>query len=56
MLRTFNCGVGLIFVVPAEHAEKAVNTVDQAGREALVIGRVTEGDGKVHYKGSVNYG
>lgn len=56
MLRTFNCGIGLVFVVPAEQAEKAVNAVDQAGREAMVIGHVTEGNREVHYKGTLNYG
>ena len=55
MLRTFNMGQGLLFVVPADQAEKAVNTIDQAGREAVVVGRIISGNGKVEYKGSLSY-
>ncbi len=56
MLRTFNMGVGLAFVVSGAQAERAVETVHQAGREAIVIGRVVPGNGDVQYVGSVQYG
>ncbi len=56
MLRTFNMGMGMLFAVPADDAERAVNTVHQAGREALIVGKVVPGNGAVAYKGSLNYG
>lgn len=56
MLRTFNVGQGLLFVVTEAQAEKALNTVDQAGRSAVRVGRIIRGDGKVHYQGNLIYG
>jgi phosphoribosylformylglycinamidine cyclo-ligase len=56
MMRVFNMGLGLLFVVPANQVEKTLDTVDQAGRKALLAGRVIRGDGKVHYTGSLSYG
>lgn len=56
MLRTFNVGQGLLFVVTETQAEKALNTVDQAGRSAVRVGRIIRGDGKVHYQGNLIYG
>jgi len=56
MLRTFNMGQGLLFVVPAAHINKTLDTVDQTGRKAILVGRMIKGGGKVHYAGSLNYG
>ncbi len=40
MLRTFNCGVGMMVCVPAEQAELAITTLTQAGESAWVIGQI----------------
>lgn len=40
MARTFNCGVGMIVVVPADEAEAAVALFNQHGEKARVIGRL----------------
>ena len=56
MLRTFNCGIGLMFVVPVEQAGKAVETVELAGQQGTVVGRVIPGEKRVYYKGSLHYG
>jgi phosphoribosylformylglycinamidine cyclo-ligase len=45
MRRVFNCGIGLIAVVPAADAERAVHALAGAGRAAWVIGRVEAGEG-----------
>ena len=50
MLRTFNCGVGLIAVVPEARAEEALEIAAEAGETAWSIGRVAEGAG-VAYRG-----
>jgi phosphoribosylformylglycinamidine cyclo-ligase len=50
MLRTFNCGVGLIAVVPAGGVELALEILAEAGETAFPIGRVAPGAG-VRYAG-----
>jgi len=56
MLRTFNLGQGMLFVVPAEQVAKAQETVELAGQTSTVIGEIVEGDGSVHYEGNLVYG
>ena len=56
MMRTFNMGIGYIVIVPPEDKDRFFTTIDQTGEQALVIGRVTQGDHKITYKGSVQYG
>jgi phosphoribosylformylglycinamidine cyclo-ligase len=40
MLRTFNCGVGMIAVLPAEEADALVAHLNAAGETATVVGRL----------------
>ena len=40
MHRVFNCGIGMVVVVAAEHAEAAVRALSGAGETAYRIGRV----------------
>jgi phosphoribosylformylglycinamidine cyclo-ligase len=49
MMRTFNMGVGLICVVPAEKVKKAKAVLNRANERHCIIGRVTRGDRKVIY-------
>ena len=42
MLRTFNCGVGMIAVVPAEQAQPLIERLHETGEQAALIGRLTE--------------
>jgi phosphoribosylformylglycinamidine cyclo-ligase len=50
MLRTFNMGVGLIAVVPADKFKRVKSTLDRAGEKFWVIGRTAAGgDRKVIY-------
>ncbi|MBK1702633.1 phosphoribosylformylglycinamidine cyclo-ligase [Thiococcus pfennigii] len=44
MLRTFNCGVGMVVCVAAEDAERTRAALAAAGEEAWVIGHVATGD------------
>ncbi len=44
MLRTFNCGVGMCAVVPAERAEAAREALIRAGETAWVLGRIETAD------------
>ncbi len=43
MARTFNCGVGMVIVVPEEAATKALALLGEYGEQAFVMGRVERG-------------
>jgi phosphoribosylformylglycinamidine cyclo-ligase len=42
MYRTFNCGVGMVICVPAEQADQALQTLEQAGEDAFVVGKIED--------------
>jgi phosphoribosylformylglycinamidine cyclo-ligase len=52
MLRTFNCGVGMIVVVAADQADAAIEALRQAGERAVPIGKIASGGG-VQYSGKL---
>ena len=43
MYRTFNCGIGMIAVVPKEQASQAVTLLTAHGESAQVIGEIRAG-------------
>lgn len=45
MFRTFNCGVGLMIVVPADKADAAIALLNAEGEQAWLIGEVAERQG-----------
>ena len=49
MLRTFNMGIGLIAVIPAEQIKKAKAVLNRANERHCLIGRVVRGERKVSY-------
>jgi len=55
MLRTFNCGLGLIAVVSENSAGKVIDAFQDSGERAMRIGTLVAGDGeaKVRYKGAL---
>jgi len=50
LLKTFNCGIGMIAAVAADRAEALTGVLTQAGETVMPIGRVTGGQG-VRYSG-----
>ncbi len=50
MLRTFNLGIGLILVVPADKFKRAKSLLDRASEKFYVIGRTVKGDSRVIYQ------
>ncbi len=52
MLRTFNCGIGMIAVVAADQANAAIEAFKQAGERAFPIGEIASGDG-VQFSGKL---
>ncbi|HEX7058077.1 MAG TPA: phosphoribosylformylglycinamidine cyclo-ligase [Bacilli bacterium] len=51
MFRTFNMGVGMVLVVPAEQADLAVRIAAETGEQAAVIGTITPGGKTVTFAG-----
>jgi phosphoribosylformylglycinamidine cyclo-ligase len=49
MLRTFNMGIGLIAVIPAEKFKRTKAMLDRAQEKFCVIGRTAKGERKVIY-------
>lgn len=49
MMRTFNMGIGMIVVVPAEMAKKAKAILNRANERHCVIGRIARGERRVQY-------
>jgi len=47
MLRVFNMGIGMVVVLPADAAQRAVAVLDAHGHRAVVIGEITAGSGAV---------
>ena len=56
MLRTFNCGVGMIVATDAENAEAVTNALTEAGESVIALGRVIarEDNEGVVYKGQLS--
>ena len=52
MLKTFNCGIGMILVVKPDHVTDLVTLLEVEGETVAQLGTVTKGDG-VRYTGSL---
>ena len=49
MMRTFNMGIGLICVIPAELVKKTKAILNRANERHCIIGRIVRGERKVTY-------
>jgi len=45
MYRTFNCGIGMVVVVPAQSRQLALDLLNESGEKALEIGHIAATDG-----------
>lgn len=56
MLRTFNCGIGMIAIVAAEHATQAQSILTAAGERVFRLGHLIKGKGEpaVRYRGHLS--
>jgi len=50
MLRTFNMGIGMILVVPANKFKKVQTILDRCGEKGYTIGRIVKGEKRVTYQ------
>jgi phosphoribosylformylglycinamidine cyclo-ligase len=51
MLRTFNCGIGMVLVVPAAHGQAARRLLEDAGEQVIEMGAMVDGSGQVFLGG-----
>jgi phosphoribosylformylglycinamidine cyclo-ligase len=58
MLRTFNCGIGMIVIVSARDAGAVTQTFARSGEKVVTLGSVikTSGQERVVYAGKLNLG
>ncbi|WP_314588420.1 phosphoribosylformylglycinamidine cyclo-ligase [Paenibacillus terrigena] len=52
MFTTFNMGIGMVIVVPAEQAEQAAAALESQGEQVYRLGTVTEGERVVTFTGA----
>ena len=50
LLKTFNCGIGMIAVVSADRADAITKLLQAEGETVVTLGRIVQGDGVI-YKG-----
>ncbi len=43
MYRTFNCGIGMVLCVEAQHAKQCISTLEALGEKAWLIGEIVNG-------------
>ena len=47
MFRVFNMGIGMVYIISPEYAEKAAAIAEESGETAFHIGQIVKGSGKV---------
>ena len=52
MLKTFNCGIGMVLVVKADRAQALTSVLEEQGEHVIPLGSITKGAG-VSYEGSL---
>ncbi|MDY7025226.1 MAG: phosphoribosylformylglycinamidine cyclo-ligase [Pseudomonadota bacterium] len=54
MLRTFNCGVGMVAIISKNHLEDVLSLLKQLGEQAWIVGKIAKSESKepqVSYQG-----
>jgi phosphoribosylformylglycinamidine cyclo-ligase len=47
MLRTFNCGIGMVIAIAADDADTACSILENNGESPVMIGRISDGNQNV---------
>src|SRR5215831_5172800 len=49
MMRTFNMGIGMVLVVPAQKCKRVQSLIEKCGGKSYLMGRIVKGERKVVY-------
>jgi phosphoribosylformylglycinamidine cyclo-ligase len=49
LMRTFNMGIGMVLVVPANKFKRVQSLIEKTGEKSYLIGRIVKGERKVIY-------
>ena len=55
LLKTFNCGIGMILVVPSSEVRSVVEILKQQGEETMLLGNIVESQNdkeKISFRGN----
>ena len=55
MLRTFNCGTGMVVITSADSADAVTQCLTDQGETVTRLGEITAANGEVEFKGQINW-
>ncbi|MEE9313803.1 MAG: phosphoribosylformylglycinamidine cyclo-ligase [Rhizobiaceae bacterium] len=55
MLRTFNCGTGMVMIVAADEVDAVSATLSEHGENVSRLGVLSDGDGEVRFTGQIDW-
>jgi len=55
MLRTFNCGIGMVVIVPPQNSETLSQRLQDLGETVIELGHLVDGDSSVRFEGQINW-
>lgn len=55
MLRTFNCGIGMVVIVAQEHCDAVSSRLQDCGETVVELGQLVDGDSSVRFEGRINW-
>lgn len=55
MLRTFNCGIGMVAIVDRAHADTVCELLEKNGEKVVILGHLADGSGDIEFRGNLQW-